>query len=270
MALTPPKFWYEHSGILAKILSFSLIPISCLYQLGSRIQRVFEKPRHIDIPVICIGNLNIGGVGKTPTCIALSKILTEHKVFSTPAFLTRGYGGAITAARIVDDAENSAIWGDEPLLLNKHAMTVVSRNRAQGAQRAKDSGADFVIMDDGLQNKTLHKDVSLVVIDGTSGFGNKKTIPAGPLRETLEKGFARADGFIIIGEDNYGVQDLLPKEKPLFFAKTVVRPDWNIDTNSQYVAFCGIAHPIKFQKTLADQQIHHNWVAGLVKISAHA
>ncbi len=218
--------------------------------------RALTTPRSVSIPVICLGNLNIGGAGKTPTSIALSKILTEHNDFMAPVFLTRGYGGNVSGPEFVDMSKNISLWGDEALLLNRHARTIVSRNRYQGAELATRSNADVIIMDDGLQNPSLEKNISFVVVDGTYGFGNQKTLPAGPLRTPLKEGFEAVDAFIIIGEDQYGLKDILPENKPVFRAITKVTSGWRADKKKKYIAFCGIAHPPKFQKTLEEKGLN--------------
>lgn len=253
MTSNTPQFWYAPKSRISRFLTAILRPLAMIYSAGDKINQSFDVTNAVDIPVICVGNLNIGGAGKTPVCIALSKILVDDAGFLSPVFLTRGYGGNILGPEFVDTSNNAAIWGDEPLLLNKHARTVVSRNRYQGAKLASQSDADIVIMDDGLQNKTLEKTITLVVVDGTYGFGNQQTIPAGPLRRPLEQGLNAADAFIIMGEDNYGIKGLIPKDKPVFSAKTKVKAGWKVDKKKKYVSFCGIAHPAKFEASLKDR-----------------
>ena len=250
MSSNTPTFWYKRTGFFPRLLSFLAAPFAFFYRTGDKINRSLQASHSVDIPVICIGNLNIGGAGKTPTCIALSKIITEHNDFMEPNFLTRGYGGNVLGPEYVDLSRNASIWGDEALLLNKHAKTIVSQNRYHGAELATHRNTDIIIMDDGFQNNSLKKDISFIVVDGTYGFGNQKTIPAGPLREPLEIGLNKADAFIIIGEDNYGIEALIPKGKSIFKATVKVKTGWKANKKKAYIAFCGIAHPQKFKNTL--------------------
>jgi tetraacyldisaccharide 4'-kinase len=140
------------------------------------------------------------------------------------------------------------------LLLARAAPVVVSANRAEGAQLAEASGYEFLIMDDGLQNSRLAKDVSFAVIDGAAGFGNGLQLPAGPLRTSLKEGFAKADAFILIGQDESGAAKLLPAGKPVFAAQLKADIS-NLNMNQAYVAFCGLGRPEKFRRTLEENNI---------------
>lgn len=248
MKHTSPKFWYGNNGILSTVLS----PVASLYQKIHRINQEKKIPRQINTPIICIGNLNIGGMGKTPTCIALLQILKESNGYLAPMFLTRGYGGTVTEPECVDAEGSSQLWGDEPLLLARHAPTIVTRNRYDGAKLAQKNNADIIIMDDGLQNNGLKKDISFMVINGTYGFGNKKTIPSGPLREPIDIGIEKADAFILIGEDKHNTLSVLPKNKPVFSGEICISDKKSIKEGVSYIGFSGIAHPEKFKKTLED------------------
>jgi tetraacyldisaccharide 4'-kinase len=246
MKQTAPKFWYENDGIFSTVLS----PIASLYQIIHRIIQASNIPKQVNTPVICVGNLNIGGMGKTPTCISLFNILKNDSGYLSPMFLTRGYGGSVTEPERVNETGSARTWGDEPLLLAKHAPTIVTRNRYDGAKLAQKNNADIIIMDDGLQNNKLKKDISFMVINGAYGFGNKKTIPAGPLREPIDTGTNKVDAFILIGEDMHSTLSTLPENKPIFSGKISVSNKKTIKKNVKYIGFCGIAHPEKFKKTL--------------------
>jgi tetraacyldisaccharide 4'-kinase len=252
-----PNFWYNRTNIFSKALSCLISPLSLLYKAGDKINKsISYSTRSISIPVICFGNLNIGGAGKTPVCIAMSKILTENNDFISPMFLTRGYGGNVVGSEFVDLSNNASIWGDEALLLSRNARTIVSSNRYNGGMLAEQNNADIVIMDDGLQNSSLAKNISFVVVDGSYGFGNQKIIPAGPLRGSLKEGLKSADAFIVVGEDNYGLDKILPSDKPCFNATIKIKTGWKTDKSKKYLAFCGIAHPPKFLKTLEDRGLN--------------
>ncbi len=247
MKLKTPAFWYKNSP---SGVSAALTPFSCLYALGRTYHKTLAKPYESKVPVLCIGNIIAGGSGKTPTALALLALVRELGLSQSPVFLTRGYGGRLKGPVFVGGNHKSGDVGDEALLLAKAERTIVSADRAAGAVTAEESGADLIIMDDGLQNPTLKKDIRIIVIDGASGFGNGKLLPAGPLREPLHKGLRQAHGFILIGEDKTGVIDMLPTDKPVFLAEIEVPKEARPKKKARYVAFAGLAHPDKFRRTL--------------------
>lgn len=241
-----PRFWYGNNNFFPKILA----PLSGVYASAGRKHRSRAKPREISIPVICIGNIVSGGSGKTPTAIAISNLVGQHKISLSPFFLTRGYRGKVEGPERVDDSHDPALWGDEAILLARTAPTIVSKNRYLGGVLAQDLEADLVIMDDGMQNYSLKKDLTFCVIDGGMGFGNGKIVPAGPLRQSLEDGFSLSDAFILIGDDIKNVQAQLPAGKPVFKASLQISNDHQLSTETPYIAFCGIGYPDKFKASL--------------------
>ncbi|MBL4804194.1 MAG: tetraacyldisaccharide 4'-kinase [Alphaproteobacteria bacterium] len=248
-----PAYWYRNINDPAPLKEALLKPFSGLYQWVSNIQRSRFRPFKADIPVICIGNLVAGGSGKTPTAIALLRLLKEQNPDQKICFLTRGYGGIRPGPLLVDPTDH--IYrevGDEALLLANHAPVIVAVDRAKGAKLAMEHGMDLILMDDGLQNPGLEKDLKIVVINGEMGFGNQKTLPAGPLREPLEKGLEDADMFILIGDDVRNTADMLPKDKPLM--RGTVKPANTIPLKSDtpYFAFAGMGYPEKFFNFLRD------------------
>lgn len=248
-----PKFWYgTHKNSLCATL---LTPLAGLYERAARLHRENSNPQAVSAPVICLGNLVAGGSGKTPTAIALMKLLRETHFFLSPAFVTRGYKGKIVGPERVDDSNNAVFWGDEALLLARNATTYVSADRYEGAKTAISGGADAVILDDGLQNYDLQKTVSFAVMDGRMGFGNERVIPAGPLRQTLEDGIDRTDAFILIGEDVRDSLSKIPADKPVFRATIKVRDEIDLP-HTPYVAFCGIGFPEKFKATIDELKIN--------------
>lgn len=246
-----PSFWYD-SEPLSPLFSFLLRPFAWLYTWGARLHEKHSHPAPHPLPVICLGNLTAGGSGKTPTSIALSKLFQAERVFLSPAFVTRGYRGKIRLTERVDQSGNAALWGDEAVLLARHAPTFVSPNRHAGALAAKSHGADVVILDDGLQNYSMTKSVSFAVVDGQMGFGNGEILPAGPLRQPLEDGFKSVDAFILIGEDTARIEKTLPPDKPVFKANLQVRIPPDLPLHEPYVGFCGIGFPEKFRRTLIE------------------
>lgn len=250
MRIKTPKFWYnlENQGIIEVLLD----PLSKVYSAIDTINRNNKKARAVNIPVLCIGNITVGGSGKTPTAIAIAKLLKDNNIYNTPFFLTRGYTGTNKKTRCVSVHDDPSETGDEPIILSRHCKTIISVNRYDGAKLAQANGADCVIMDDGFQNNTLKKDVSILVIDGKNGFGNSKILPAGPLREYPDQAYKRADMIMIIGDDSHGISKTIPEHIPIFFADiNPVQKSLNkLDKNRHYLAFAGLGMPSKFHDML--------------------
>ncbi len=241
-----PKFWQKSDR--KSIASIMLLPFAFIYKYIGIIRGEFVKPYKANIPVVCIGNIVAGGAGKTPVALFLGKYLKEKSV--DIHYLSRGYGAKLSGVIRVDINSHSAIdVGDEPLLLAEIAPTWIAKNRVEGVKAAMASGADIIIMDDGFQNPYLHKDLSLVVVDATVGFGNGKIIPSGPLRETVENGLSRADGVILIGDEEMPVELSSFDNNKIYHAG--LKPDKNwVDNSDNYIAFAGIGRPNKFFSSL--------------------
>ncbi len=171
-----PEFW-QSDGALARLLA----PLGAAYGLAGRLRRARARPAACGVPVVCIGNLVAGGAGKTPVALAVAGRLQDQG--RAVQLLTRGYGGrARGPLRVEPGRQGAAEVGDEALLLAARAPTWVARDRAAGAAAAVAAGAEVLVMDDGFQNPALAKDLSLLVVDGASGFGNGRVMPAGPAR----------------------------------------------------------------------------------------
>lgn len=242
-----PKFWSnppDAPGLAARLLS----PFGRLYALATARRIAKANPWRAPIPVICIGNVTAGGTGKTPTALAVAGRLRDRGV--AVHFVTRGHGGREKGPHQVDirrDAHTRV--GDEPLLLAAIAPTWVSRDRAAGARAAVAGGAGAIILDDGHQNPSVSKDISIVVVDAGAGFGNGFCIPAGPLREPVASGLARADAVSLIGEGDVATPGL-PEHAPVLRARLKPRFTGLSLTGAKVIAFAGIGRPEKFFDTV--------------------
>lgn len=246
MPLKTPSWWYGKKGALAAALS----PIAALYgriAAGRMAQREAYRSR---LPVICIGNFTAGGGGKTPTAIAVANLLKG--LGKRPAFLTRGYGGRTKGVVLVAGQDAAAV-GDEPLLLADTAPTFVSADRVSGAKAIEATAANVIVLDDGFQNPSLAKDLSLIVVDAGSGLGNERVIPAGPLRAPLEDQLKRADALLVIGTGKKAasvIDKFEAAHKPVLRAKIVPNCDVRWLGVLPAIGFAGIARPAKFFATL--------------------
>src|SRR5471032_314120 len=235
-----PDFW-QRRGAAAALLA----PLGWLY--GATVASKARSSKGFDpgLPVICVGNLTAGGSGKTPIAIAFAEMLRARG--HRPYFLTRGYGGSERGPALATRGHSAAVMGDEALLLARTAPTIVARDRAAGARLAKEKGASVLVMDDGHQNFSLHKTLSLVVVDAQSGFGNGFQIPAGPLREPVAQGLAGADAVVLVGD---GAPDLQGFHGPILRAH--LKAEDGAFAGKNVFAFAGIGRPEKFIASLQD------------------
>ncbi len=247
-----PGFWYPAQGGVpwqARLLS----PLAYAYAGATR-ARVRKPPSYRPaVPVICIGNINAGGTGKTPTVIALIERLIA--MGRKPMVVSRGYGGRMRGpARVDPVAHDAADVGDEPLLIAAFAPVWVAEDRAAGARAAEADGAAVILFDDGFQDPAVAKTLSLVVVDAGVGFGNGRVIPAGPLREPVAEGLARADAVISIGAETeqaafgkaWGDAIAVPRLEAEMEPLQTGLP-W---AGLRVLAFAGIGRPEKFFRTL--------------------
>ncbi len=247
-----PAFWDDppdRPGLRARLLA----PLGRLYASATAARLRAGTPTDVGVPVICVGNLNAGGTGKTPTVIALAQRLAARGIEAH--VVSRGYGGSLTGPeRITEAAHSVAEAGDEPLLLSAFAPVWVAKDRVAGARAAVSAGAKAILLDDGFQDPSLRKVLSIVVVDAARGFGNGLCIPAGPLREPVATGLARADLVLSIGsaEDQAAFGRRWPLAAAQRHLTGRLEPlrtgmDWQ---GLRALAFAGIAHPEKFFATL--------------------
>ena len=242
--MNAPTFW-QSDGVIPTLLA----PISGLYGVLSARRRRAASPWRAPVPVLCVGNLVAGGAGKTPVAIAIANRLTAQG--RRPHLLSRGHGGQEHGPLRVEPERHDALAvGDEPLVLAVAAPTWIARDRAAGARAAADAGAGAIVLDDGFQNPSVAKDLSFVVVDGGYGFGNGRLIPAGPLREPVAAGLARADAVVLVGEDRVGISAALSAAMPVLSATLEPNEAAAALRHQPVVAFAGIGRPEKFFATL--------------------
>lgn len=238
--MNAPDFWWRPQPSWQ---SWLLAPFGALYAAITA-RRMAQPGWRAPVPVICCGNPTVGGSGKTTLALDIGARLRARG--RKPAFLLRGYGGTqLQPVRV--SGQSAADIGDEALLLAACAPTYVGADRAATAKLAIADGADVLVLDDGLQNPTLAKDFTFMVVDGAAGFGNARPIPAGPLRETLPAAIARCHAAVLIGADMTGIAGQLGR-LPVLTAQLHADADL---TGRKLYAFAGIGRPTKFGETLA-------------------
>lgn len=250
--MRPPPFWDPNgarsSGAITRAL---LSPLGWAYGAATAWRIARTEPAPAPVPVICVGNLTLGGTGKTPVTLAVME--AARTLGLTPAALTRGWGGNLAGPVEVDPAIHGVREaGDEPLLLARQGLTIIDRTRVAGAELAAQLGAQIIVMDDGHQNPRLEKSLSIVVVDAVTGWGPGQIFPAGPLREPVSAGLARADAVVVMGPDERFEPDLdrlqlTELNKPVLRAwlEPVAAPP-----EGALVAFAGIGRPQKFYDAL--------------------
>jgi len=244
MPLKTPSFWSK-KGVIPWLLS----PVSWIYYAGHRINTVYKTPYKAPVPILCIGGIVAGGSGKTPTLQALLSLLQKDGLTQSPVIVMRGYGGKKRSPHLVSPAKDS--WkdvGDEALLHAQHGLVIVSKNRKEGIIHALGTlKPDVILLDDGLQNNSVSKTLSFLVIESDYGLGNGKIIPAGPLREPWEDAISKADAVILIGHGSF----IPATDKPIFRINRRIQTN-HLDKNTSYVAFAGIGRPNKFKQSLTE------------------
>ncbi len=248
MASEAPPFWWEKPDWRAMLLS----PLSSIYGSVARKRMDNANPGVIDLPVLCVGNLTVGGGGKTPTAVAIANAAKKMKL--RPGVVSRGYGGLGTGAQIVDaDHDLARHVGDEPLLIAQHAPVAVAPNRLAGAKLLQEQGVNFIILDDGFQSMRLRSDFNLVVVDARRGIGNGHVIPGGPLRAPVLPQLRHAHAVLRVGDGDAAdaiVRQAAKAGKAIYVAATHPARKMQL-SGKRMLAFAGIADPDKFYDSLS-------------------
>ncbi len=237
-----PGFW-QHDGVLARLLAPLSGPVADLTA-----RRMAQPGWRAPVPVVCCGNVGVGGAGKTTLALDLGQRLARRG--ARVAFLTRGYRGRAQIAARVTLGHEARDVGDEALLLAAVAPTFVGADRVASAKAAVQAGATVLVMDDGLQNPGLVKDLSFLVVDGIAGFGNGRVLPAGPLREPVSACARRCNAAVLVGAEGPAIGTHLPARLPVLRAR--LQPQAPGLAGRRVLAFAGIGRPSKFFATVAE------------------
>ena len=246
--LKAPKFWYLKRDTY---LSNSLYPFSLLFRLGTKLRTILSQKKNAELPIICIGNIVVGGAGKTPVSLKIGKMLRQAGY--SPHFVSKGYSGIEKNNTLVQKWHSPKSVGDESILLSEVAPTWIGIDRNKSFHLAKEKGADCIIMDDGFQNPTIQKDFSIIVINEEQEFGNKRVMPSGPLRESITRGLSRTNLIIVIGTISKEIKTKIPIHIPVINASFAISDDNKIFKGQKITAFAGIAYPEKFFNSLRKQ-----------------
>jgi tetraacyldisaccharide 4'-kinase len=251
-----PQFWQER-----KLISYLLLPFSILYFIASKLRALFAIKIIFPAKVICVGNISVGGTGKTQIVIYLAKWLSRLGVEFV--IITKAYNSSLKTAKIVDGKDDAQSVGDESIVLNNYGRVIAARKIQYTKDLIAKLRPEVIIVDDGMQNPYFHKDFTILAIDGMRKLGNEFLMPAGPLRESRKSGEQKADVIVTVGGDSS-----FKSSKKNFNAK--IGPiDQNLDKTKGYFAFCGIGNPDKFLLTIKELNLkllgheifpdHHNY-----------
>jgi len=254
MYFTKPKFWDKKNQTFLSIL---LYPLSIIYYFIILIKRIIIVQHKFNIPIICVGNIYVGGTGKTSAAIEIFKILSQSKKV---CFVTKGYGRKnkenIHLNKLNYPNLNAENTGDEPLLLNKYGHVYIANNRSEAINNIIKLGYDAVIMDDGFQDLSILKDINVLCFDSKNWLGNKNLIPSGPLREPVSS-VRRANFIIIKGKKNESIEKTLKNINNDLHIIYVENKIENINAlkNRNFIAFSGIGNPDSFFNILLENNI---------------
>ncbi|MGB4192015.1 MAG: tetraacyldisaccharide 4'-kinase [Rickettsiales bacterium] len=245
MKLIIPNFWRNKS-----IISSLLHPLSLLYRhISSLVSHTSFK--NIYIPkakVITVGNITMGGAGKTPVALSLAQIYKNHSKAKI-AILTRGYKGSLLGPVMADHSHSVKDIGDEAILLAQQSATCISKNRLAGIKFLEELGYEIIITDDGFQDQRFKKSLSILVVDTNFGFGNHMIFPAGPLRQSIDSGVKKANLIVLVGKEEIDYK--FDQDMPIFKAKLESKI---LLGNKKFIAFAGIGNPDKFFQTVVESE----------------
>jgi tetraacyldisaccharide 4'-kinase len=252
--LTKPKIWGKNAGFMASLL----LPFAVPYFLLLRLRSAFVKTEILPAKIICVGNVVVGGAGKTPTCIKIAEMLMSLRSDAKIAFISKGYKGLVTSpTQVILGQHDAKQVGDEPLLLAQYAPCFVGKNRLEVCKKAISEGYEILILDDGLHDRRIKKDLSIMVVDGGYGFGNAMLMPAGPLRDRIDFAAKGVGVALMVGRDERNAKELInSKIKP---APEIIVADFESfakPVSEKYFAFAGIGRPEKFYKTLENKKFN--------------
>lgn len=255
MPLEEPSWWYGAGAADARVRA--LKPVSRIYAWAAVRRLKNAEPYTPGLPVICVGNFTAGGTGKTPLSLLIARLLSQQD--AKPAFLTRGYSGTEAGPVWADQKKHSAREvGDEPLLLAAAAPAMVARNRPDGAKAIEAQGGfTHIVMDDGLQNPSLAKSLTIAVVDGTRGLGNGEVIPAGPLRAPLDVQFDLVDAIVVNGGGSqskalHDLRSAFPGPVLSAFVRPVTDAQAKTLDGANVIAYAGIGNPARFLASLEE------------------
>lgn len=262
--LTYPPFWSKKNAVSSTLTAFSWI-----YQLLGNLRKLLVKPVKLPCFVICVGNISVGGTGKTQLVAWLAKNLRKRNYHFL--IVTKGYNSDLRRAKLVELLDLPSDVGDESKLLSEYGQVLAAKSIKYALPIIKDLKPDVVIFDDGMQNPGFFKDLTIVVIDAIRNIGNGRIFPAGPLRESVQSAIAKSDIIAMVGNEpcsNFSlIQDITSSGKPFF--KSKIHLVSNIDTSANYYAFTAIGDPERFFRLLRTHGInvlatkafpdHHNY-----------
>jgi tetraacyldisaccharide 4'-kinase len=243
-----PKFWSQNG-----VLSYLLLPFSWIYIFLGKVRKIFVKPVKLNSTVICVGNMSVGGTGKTQIVLWLAELLTKKG--DNFLVVTKGYGSSLNGAKIVEKTDLASEVGDESILLSSYAPVLAAKNIKVALPIIAKLKPDIVIFDDGLQNPGFVKDLNILVIDANRSVGNNKIFPAGPLRETVKSALDKSDIIAMVGNDlcqDFAlINNIMSSNKPFFKAKIKLKQQ--LDLSKKYYAFTAIGNPDRFYELLKNQ-----------------
>lgn len=244
MKIIEPKFWWnDNPSILIKLMS---LPFGILLKILIFLRNKLLKKIFLPKPVICVGNFVVGGQGKTPFVRYLRSVLED--VDKKTVVISNGYGGKMKSPKIITEIDKSIDCGDEALLHAKDGITVVSKNRVDAIEVLDKSHFDLILLDDGFQDPSIHKDLNIVIVDTSKGIGNNLLIPFGPMRESLDFALKKTDIVILINSINQNHQSIINVLK--IWKGLVLNAEYETyideDINEEIIAFSGISNPDKF------------------------